>query len=136
MKDKDIEVASGEQPKNTKKKENIVRVILTAVMALVLLVFYRVSLSFSFFPIVMWSYMLLLTVIVLVYIFYNRGFSRKGITVDMLPDEWDEERKEIFVKSAEQRHNRSKWMLMVIIAFLVTFLVDAVELFILSNWFK
>ena len=135
MKKNDLEVKDGAK-KGTAKKQNIIRLALTVALAVVLLVVYRISLSFSFFPIVMWGYMIILTVLVIVYIFYNRGFSRRGITVDMLPDEWDEERKEQFVKSAERRQEGSKWMLMVIVAFLVTFLFDAIELFILSNWFS
>ena len=84
----------------------------------------------------LWVYFAVTSILCFSYVIYNRGFSRRGITVDMLPDEWDEERKEQFVKSAERRQEGSKWMLMVIVAFLVTFLFDAIELFILSNWFS
>lgn len=135
MKKRELEVKDGAK-KGAAKKQNIIRLALTIALAIVLLVVYRISLSFSFFPIVMWGYMIILTALVIVYIFYNRGFSRRGVTVDMLPDEWDEERKEQFVKSAERRQEGSKWMLMLIIAFLATFLLDAIELFILSNWFN
>ena len=135
MKKRALEVKDGAK-KGAAKKQSIIRLALTIALAIVLLVVYRISLSFRFFPIVMWGYMIILTALVIVYIFYNRGFSRRGVTVDMLPDEWDEERKEQFVKSAERRQEGSKWMLMLIIAFLATFLLDAIELFILSNWFN
>ena len=86
---------------------------------------------YYFFPAVMFIYMAALTILVFVYIIYNRGFSRKGITVDMLPLEWSEERKKEFVESGNLRLKRSKWLLVFIISFLFTFIVEAVMLFVL-----
>ena len=120
---------SGAEQK-AKDKKNIARILITVALSVVLLVFYRVSLDYEFFPYVMWGYMIALAVLVLVYILYNRGFSRKGITVDMLPDEWSEERKTEFVLSAKKRMDRSRWMLMLAMGFLVTFMFDAIELFV------
>ena len=120
---------SGAEQK-AKDKRNIARILITVALSVVLLVFYRVSLDYEFFPYVMWGYMIALAVLVLVYILYNRGFSRKGITVDMLPDEWSEERKTEFVLSAKKRMDRSRWMLMLAMGFLVTFMFDAIELFV------
>ena len=82
-----------------------------------------------FFPVVMFAYMATLTVLVLVYIFYNRGFSRKGVTADMLPNEWSEERKTDFIRDGEKRLERSKWILVFIISLLFTFIVEAIILF-------
>lgn len=125
----DIEVSGAEQKAKDKKK--IARILVTVALSVILLVFYRFSLAFEFFPYVMWGYMIALTVLVLVYILYNRGFSRKGVTVDMLPDEWSEERKTEFVDSAKRRMDRSRWILILMIGLLVTFLVDAIELFVI-----
>lgn len=86
---------------------------------------------YYFFPIVMFGYMAALTVLVFVYIIYNRGFSRKGVTVDMLPDEWSDEKKLEFVESGKKRLERSKWLLVFIISFLFTFIVEAILLFML-----
>lgn len=118
--------------KNDKKSnEKIWRVVLTAILSVVLLAFYYFSLSFDFFPIVMWGYMAALAALTLAYIIYNRGMSRNGVTVDMLPDEWSEEKKNDFVEDGKRRLHRSKWMLMLIIAFVITFAVEAVTLFVL-----
>ena len=127
-----------------KSKKRLVLLIITLALTLIVLFVYRLFLVpdtplYRYYPYVMWVYMIILTVFVLVYIFYNRAFSRNGITVDMLPSEWSEEKKTEFVASGEQRKKRSKWMLMVIIAFLATFLVDAIELFaipMISGLFK
>ena len=123
----DIQSSGAEQ--REKGKKNIAKILVTVALSVVLLVFYRFSLAFEFFPYVMMGYMVALTVLVLVYILYNRGFSRKGVTVDMLPDDWSEERKNAFVDSAKKRMKRSSWMLIFMIGFLVTFLFDAIELF-------
>ena len=109
--------------------------IITAVVSLIIIVFYRVCLSFEIFPYVMWGYMIALTALIVVYIVYNRGFTRRGVEVDMLPDDWDEDRRARFVESGKQRLRRSKWMLTLIIGFLLTFLLDALELFVL-NFFR
>lgn len=114
-----------------KDKKNIAKILITVALSVVLLVFYRFSLGFDFFPYVMWGYMVASAVLVLVYILYNRGFSRKGVTIDMLPDEWSEEQKTEFVASAKRRMDNSKWMLMLVIGFLVTFMFDAIELFVI-----
>lgn len=133
MQDKktDIEVSH----KREKGGKKLLWGILTAIVSLVLLVFYRVSLSFPFFPYVMWGYMIILTVLVIVYILYNRGFTRRGVDVDMLPEDWSEEKRIDFVENGRYRLASSKWMLMLIIGFLVTFLFDALELFVLKNLF-
>ena len=71
-----------------------------------------------------------LAALTLGYIIYNRAMSRNGVTVEMLPDEWDEEKKTEFVEDGKRRLRRSKWMLMLIIAFVITFAVEAIMLFV------
>ena len=130
--------------KNSKKRKRLISLIITASLTLAVLFIYRLFLVpdtplYRYYPYVMWGYMIILTVFVLVYIFYNRAFSRNGVTVEMLPNEWSDEKKNEFIASGERRKQRSKWMLMVIIAFLATFLVDAIELFVIpmvSGLFK
>lgn len=108
--------------------------IITVLVSLVMLVVYRVSLNFSFFPYIMWGYMATLTALVIAYILYNRGFTRRGVDVDMLPEDWSEERRIEFVENGKRRLVRSRWVLILIIGFLVTFLFDAFELFVLSRF--
>ena len=42
------------------------------------------------------AYMAVSTVVIFWYVIYNRGFSRKGITPEMLPASWDEEKNTAF----------------------------------------
>ncbi len=73
------------------------------------------------------------------YFFYNRAFSRKNVTVEMLPDSWSKEQKEAYIQDGKERMQKSKWMLSVIIPLLVTIAVDAIYLFtwpMVENLFK
>ena len=107
--------------------------LLLATVALSVFVFwlYRTLLNFYYFEIVLIAYMTITTIALFAYLIYNRGFSRKGLTKDMLPADWSEEKKEEFLGSAEKRLHRSRWLLVILIAFIFTFMLDAADLFLL-----
>ncbi len=75
----------------------------------------------------------------IVYIAYNRAFSRKGVTLEMLPDTWSDEQKNEYIEDGVRRAKKSKWMLTVIFPLLVTIIADALYLFVwhgfLENYF-
>ena len=102
---------------------------LVAVTVVVLTV-YRLLMKQPYFRVVMIAYMILATAFVLAYVIYNRGFSRKGVTEEMLPAEWSEEQKTEFIEDGKRRLKKSRWMIVPIFAFLITFGVDALELFV------
>ncbi|MBR4032908.1 MAG: hypothetical protein IKJ07_09275 [Clostridia bacterium] len=84
-------------------------------------------------------YWVALAVFLIVYIAYNRAFSRKGITVEMLPDTWTAEQKTEFVENGQRRLENSQWMLSVIIPLIVPIMLDAIYLFtwpIIENLFS
>jgi hypothetical protein len=92
---------------------------------------YRILLA-NFNPeVVLISYMAVATAVVLGYVIYNRGFSRKGITPEMLPDSWSAEKKEDFINDAKLRLMKSKPVLILVIAFLFTFILEAFELVVI-----
>ena len=115
------------------KKDNkgLLRLLATLGLSLVLLGFYYFSMSFSFFPIVMFGYMIAEAALVITYIVYNRGFSWRGVTEDMLPEKWDADKRSRFLDECKQRQKNSQWMLVAIISFLVTFICEALLLFLL-----
>lgn len=141
-----VEASSQSNKENSESKKldkkKLVYLFSTVGLSAFFCAFYYCSMEISsrnidlyyFFPAVMFAYMALLTALVLVYIIYNRGFSRKGITVDMLPDDWSEEKKIEFVESGKKRLERSKWLLVFIISFLFTFIAEAVLLFVLPTF--
>lgn len=126
----DQEKKGKKQQKDEGPKRKLWYAALTALLSVLLMALYYFSLNFSFFPFVMWGYMAALAALTLGYIIYNRAMSRNGVTVEMLPDEWDEEKKTEFVEDGKRRLRRSKWMLMLIIAFVITFAVEAIMLFV------
>ena len=65
------------------------------------------------------------------YLIYNRAFSRKNLTIDMLPGNWTAEQKESYISDGKRRMEKSKWMLYIIIPLFVPIALDALYLFTL-----
>ena len=63
------------------------------------------------------------------YLIYNRGFTRKDITVEMLPDHWSSEKKAKFIADGKTRQEKSKWVLSWIISLMIPIALDAIYLF-------
>ena len=78
----------------------------------------------------LFAYLILLGGFSFGYVFYNRGFTRKGITVEMLPRDWSEEEKTAYIEDGERRLKNSKWCITLIIPFVFTFFMDIFYLFI------
>lgn len=138
------ENSSSEGSKNDKSqkkldKKKLIYLFSTVGLSAFFCAFYYSSIEISsrnqelryFFPAVIFIYTAVLTVLSFVYIVYNRGFSQKGVTVDMLPDEWSEEKKLEFVENGKLRLERSKWMLVLIISLSFTFIVEVFIFFVL-----
>ena len=89
---------------------------------------------------VMIAYFAVFTVLIIIYLAYNRGFVNKDVTIEMLPADWSEEKKQTFLANERIRAQKSRWMLTVIIPFLVVFMCEALYLFVwdsyLANYFK
>ena len=84
------------------------------------------------------GYWVVLGVLAIVYVAYNRGFTQKSLTPEMLPDSWSSEKKEKYIADAERRDSRSRWMLTVIIPIMIPIMLDAISLFtwpIIQNLF-
>lgn len=79
---------------------------------------------------VMTAYMVAFAAVLIAYIIYNRAFTRKGVTEEMLPDAWSDEEKKEYVEDGKKRIERSSWMLMIIIPLLITFIAEAMYLFV------
>ena len=100
----------------------------TAIISAVMFIVYRALLNNFFYERVLTLYMALTTALLIIYLVYNRGFSRRGITEDMLPIEWSEERKREFVDSAKKRFKKSRWLLMIVCALFLVFVIDAIDI--------
>ncbi len=125
------------------KSKNTRYLMLLCVNTVLFFAVYRVLLSYgeltdnTFYSfITMVLYTALLLGFVLAYLIYNRFFYRKGLTHEQLPTDWSAEKKVAFLADSARREERSRWMLTVIFPLVVTFFVDAVDLFILDTLFR
>ncbi len=74
-----------------------------------------------------------------VFVVYNRAFTRRGVTPEMLPDTMSAVEKAEYINDGKRRLEKSKWMLSVIIPLLITIALDAIYLFtwpIVQNLFN
>ena len=84
---------------------------------------------------VMLLYVTLAVGFLLAYLIYNRFLYRKGVTPEQLPEDWSEERKSEFLADGDRRLKKSRWMMLIIFPLIVTFLYDAIDLFLLDMFF-
>ncbi|MBQ9162689.1 MAG: hypothetical protein IJX74_05375 [Clostridia bacterium] len=111
------------------RRNAVIILVLTAALAVI----YYGSMTFNFGIYVMWAYMIIFAALLISFLAYNRGFVNKGVTVDMLPPDWSEEKKADFINKTAEREKRSKWMLILIIPFAFVFIFEAIYLFLWSG---
>ena len=116
---------------DAKTKDAIILLVALVLCTVVVCGTYRLLIELPYFELVLFGYLAAETIMIAVYFIYNRGFSRKGITADMLPTEWSEEKKKDYIEDAKRRLHKSRWLLVVILAFLFTFALDVFELIVL-----
>ena len=127
--------------KQAPEKKSVNKTALGLLFALVgatvvALTVYRFLMNTPYFQTVLVVYMVIGALAAVGYVVYNRGLSRRGVTVDMLPAEWSDEKKEAFVADGARRMKRSRWVLVVAFAIFVTFAVDLIELYALPTFMK
>lgn len=123
-----------EKSKKTPKKPDtkvVITLILLVLVTLAVFLFYRVMMNFPHFEIVLIAYMMLSVAFVVAYLIYNRGMTRRGVTPEMLPEDWSDEQKTEFIEDGIRRQKKSRWMIFPIFALLFTFAIDAMELFVI-----
>jgi Mn2+/Fe2+ NRAMP family transporter len=131
----------GKAPKEPISKENKRRLWITAALTAVLFVIWFGGFAVAEVlqnPLIMYVlltvYCVAFAVILVVYLAYNRAFVNKDVTEDMLPEEWSSEKKKAFVEGNRIRAEKSRWMMMLIIPFVVVFMVEALYLFVWDGY--
>ncbi|MBQ2733181.1 MAG: hypothetical protein IJF74_03405 [Clostridia bacterium] len=84
--------------------------------------------------ITMWTYFALLIGFFCAYIIYNKGFTMVNRTPDSFPEDWSYEKMCAVTEEGERRKKKSKWMLLIIIPLLFTFMFDMIDLFIIDRY--
>ena len=120
-------------PKKTLSRTALYRIFALIALTVVLLVVYRFLMNTPYFPVVMIAYMVVGAAALLGYAVYNRGFSRRGLTSEMLPTDWSEEKKQEFLADGDRRMQRSSWLLIVVFAIFFCFAVDLLELYVIPT---
>lgn len=125
-------------PKKPASHEAKKQFVVIIVMSLVLLLLYygliAVFHSELITRAVMTAYMLCFATLLISYIVYNRGFVNKDVTEDMLPKDWSPQQKREFVEGNKRRAEKSRWMLVLIVPFVVVFMAEALYLFVWDGW--
>ncbi len=129
-----------EEQLGSKKLRYLIAIVCNTVLFMLV---YRIPIAYgeltneTFYAfIIMLVYLALLLGFALAYLIYNRFFYRKDLTPEQLPDTWSAEQKTAFLADGERRFEKSKWMLTIIFPLVVTFLFDAVELFIIDTFWR
>ena len=132
-----------QKPKKPMTREVKIRLWITAALSLVLLVVWYGCMAIgeathndAFIYGVMITYFAVFAVLLVVYLAYNRGFVNKNVTVEMLPPDWSEEKKQAFVEAEKTRAEKSRWMVTLIIPFVVVFMVEVLYLFVWEGMLK
>ena len=122
----------GREPKPKKALSAAVkkRLWLTAGLTALLLFVYYGCIGLGWALPVMIVYSAAFAILIVSYLAYNRAFVNKDVTVDMLPAEWSEEKKQAFVEGNRIRAEKSRWMVTLMIPFVVVFMCEAFYLFV------
>lgn len=108
---------------NKSKQMMLVLLLNTAVFATVY--FLLVGISFP----IHYIYLAVGAALLLFFVIYNRGFSAKGVTPDMLPDTMSMEEKLAFIEDGKQRLKRSRIILIFLLPIIFTFAFDLLYLY-------
>ena len=101
--------------------------------ALILTIYFVLN-NLEFWPI-FFIYMGISAVPSAIFVIYNKGFVYKDATPEMLPNTMTPEQKAAVLDEAKARLRKSRWMLTLILPFVLAFMLDALYLFILSDLF-
>lgn len=131
---------------NSKKplnKEGIRYLLILVVNTLIFFAVYRVALYYAAMTdktfgsfVVMICYGTVMVGFVLGYLIYNRFLYRNGVSPEQLPKDWSEEQKQQFFEDRDLRLKKSKWMMLIIFPLIFTFLIEAIDLFIIDEYIR
>lgn len=116
-----------EKEKAKPKKRFLARLGLLALSFIVLFGIYATGNNLRFKPIVP-IYFGALLILLAAFIILNRGIDTKIPEYDMLPDEWDADRKNAYLAKEEKKKRIARLLLFFIIPLLLIFAVDIIYL--------
>ena len=101
---------------------------------LLVFVTYRVLLSFegTVGLVVTPAYLVITAVLAIAYFVVNRGFGNPVTDADVLPSGWSAAEKCAYVEAAARRHEKARGILLWLLPFVVTLMLDVMHLFLLD----
>ena len=124
------------RPEKNLSREAKRRLVIILILTTVLLVLYYGGMAIGLVREVMIVYFVAFGVLLVGYLAYNRGFVNKDVTEGDLPADWPAEKKRAFVEGNRRRAERSRWMLTLIIPFVLVFMAEALYLFVWDPYIK
>lgn len=129
---------SGEEEKVRAAKTTLTRFLLIIVNTVLFYTVYYLLANgragFVLSQVVMWTYFALLLGFFCAYIIYNKGFTMVDRSADSFPEDWSYEKMCAVTEEGKRRKEKSKWMLLIIIPLMFTFMFDMIDLFILDRF--
>ncbi len=107
-------------------KRNIYLLLINSVLFVAL--YFAVA---SRFPYILILYFAAAVVFAFTYVIYNKGFSGRGVTPEMLPDTMSPEEKQKFIDDSRRRMQKSGWMLTILFPLLLALMLDMMGQFLL-----
>ena len=115
-------------------KKHLVMLIVNCVVFIGLYrLFMNAAFEFTVQKVVVLTYMIGASVLILAYVIYNRGFSGRGVTAETLPDTMTEKEKDDYIADTAEREKKSKWMMTFIVPLLLALLIDLLDMYVLKN---
>jgi hypothetical protein len=118
------------QPKKKISRESAQLSILLLVNSILFPVLYF-TVANAGFDYILYVYTALAAILAFVFVIYNRGFSRKNVTPEMLPDTMSAEEKKEFIADGERRLSASRWMLAFLFPLVLAVALDVIILILL-----
>ena len=123
---------TGQMPPNAKKAVSPASAkiaILLLVNSILFSVLYF-TVANAGFDYILYVYTALAAILALIFVIYNRGFSRRGVTPEMLPDTMSTAEKQDFIADGERRLSASRWMLAFLFPLVLAIALDVMYLYL------
>lgn len=120
--------------KKSKNKFRDILLFVGATIVAMIIFFFFVNIG-KFIPIFI-AYIVIWSVLILVYWIYNRGMISADIEPESLSPYWSKEKKEQFIASVKERRKKTRWLLFVIAPITFVFLVYFVLDFLLPDLYE
>lgn len=110
---------------------NLVLVIFNTIVSYIIYAYLTSgSLGYTAAKITLWAYLIILFGFFCAYIIYNKGFMLSNRDPDSFPENWSKEQIFDALEQGKKLKESSKWMLLIIIPLLFTFIIDMADLYI------